>query len=253
MTALEQIRYIERLASQAWPAEITKQLGGWYLRATDGITRRANSVLPLADLDEILLPDAIKEVEQFYSRLKLPPRFQMTKASLPVNLDEVLAESGYQVEMQVYVQTAKIQLLTQQDSKWEVKIAPRPTSDWFRAYKAATGYDEKSMRVRRDIIRRILFDKGCAAVFSEDEIIGIGLGIICEEWLGLFSITTLEAFQRQGVALSISLALGRWAKSQGVKNVFLQVEQHNYTAQALYAKLGFDTAYHYWYRQRIDT
>ena len=37
---------LERIADAAWPAPVHERLGGWYLRAADGWTNRANSALP---------------------------------------------------------------------------------------------------------------------------------------------------------------------------------------------------------------
>ena len=37
---------LDRLQHRAWPAAHEEALGGWRLRFTDGVTRRANFVLP---------------------------------------------------------------------------------------------------------------------------------------------------------------------------------------------------------------
>ncbi len=45
------IRELELLGHHAWVAEEKMRLGGWLLRADHGVTRRANSVLPLKSPD----------------------------------------------------------------------------------------------------------------------------------------------------------------------------------------------------------
>jgi len=56
---------LERLMDQAWPAPETVAIDGWRARFADGVTRRANSVLPGAQPPDV---DAtITAVERAYA------------------------------------------------------------------------------------------------------------------------------------------------------------------------------------------
>jgi hypothetical protein len=64
-------RRVEAAAALGWRALDQAWLGGWLLRAAEGFTGRANSVLPIGDPDRPL-PDAVEYVERWYSERGLP-------------------------------------------------------------------------------------------------------------------------------------------------------------------------------------
>ncbi|MFX1541312.1 MAG: GNAT family N-acetyltransferase [Promethearchaeota archaeon] len=248
VVSTDQIREIEEIAARAWPAKHTQQLGGWLLRSTEGVTHRANSVLPLHEPPKGDIEKALKVVQEFYDKHKLPVQFQMTKASQPSNLDEVLESHGLKIEMHVIVQTANLNDVLMNEPEFGVVIMGEPWEDWYRAYCEYAEFDSARFRVRRDIISRISNDKACAAAIIDDKIIGVGMGVRNGLWVGLFSLVTQEKYRRQHVATSITQSLVSWAQSQGANKAYLQVSEPNKTAQQLYYSLGFEDAYTYWYR-----
>ena len=104
------INELELMGHNAWVAEERLRLGGWILRADHGITRRANSVLPLAP-QNIPLDFAIDSVLDFYNSRQLIPRFQVTKASFPSNLDKELEKRNFTIGLQVEIWTSSIKSL----------------------------------------------------------------------------------------------------------------------------------------------
>jgi ribosomal protein S18 acetylase RimI-like enzyme len=56
--------------------------------------------------------------------------------------------------------------------------------------------------------------------------------------------------RRRGAATTLLYYLAKWAEKQGATQLYLQVEDSNTNANALYAKLGFETLYSYqhWYK-----
>lgn len=248
MVSLDQIRHIEKTASRAWPAQHQQQHGGWLLRATEGVTRRANSVLPLGNPPETDLDEALDTVRAFYNRHQLPMRFQLTTASLPSNLDEVLEAAELIVDMRVQVRTAKLQELVVEEPKMAIVVFGSPTRDWLSAYRRFAGFDTKTMKVREGIMNRITFEKAFATAVQGEKIIGTGIAVIDGNWLGLFGLITEEASRRQGIATSITQTLVLWGKNRGATHGYLQVEERNDPAKALYSALGFEETYSYWYR-----
>ena len=97
-------------------------------------------------------------------------------------------------------------------------------------------------------MERVALAKAYATTVIDDEIVGVGFGVVNQRWLGLFAITTLESLRRKGIATSITFALACWAQTQGAKKVYLQVEENNRPARTLYHNLGFKTHHVYWYR-----
>ena len=59
---------------------------------------------------------------------------------------------------------------------------------------------------------------------------------------------TLPMQRKQGCAGRILAAFAQEARSRGLEQAFLQVEEGNAVARSLYARLGFTTAwaYRYW-------
>ena len=247
MTARRRISELEELSSNAWPAREIEHIGGWKLRANDGITRRANSVLPLGD-PKRKLEDAIDGVERFYGERGIEPRFQMTEASIPNNLEARLVERAYFTDITVRVQTTPIQNVSTIRASHSVEISRELSSDWLTTYAAAGQYDEKAIESRRGILERISAQRAFALCRESDKVVGVGLGVAERSWMGLFAIETLPMHRRLGVATSVIHSLAVWGTEQGARDAYLQVEAKNEPALALYEKIGFKDVYQYWSR-----
>jgi ribosomal protein S18 acetylase RimI-like enzyme len=248
MSALQDILEIEEAAGRSWPAKHTKQYGGWLLRANDGVTRRANSVLPIGKPGDEDLETALKQVQLFYEEHSLPTRFQMTAASQPTELDSFLEAKGLIIDMRVKVLTALLANVVLEEPELGIVVFGSPWKDWFTTYQKASGLGKKEMSIRQEVIERISKEKACAAAIMGEKVVGIGLGVLDQGWLGLFSLVTEPKFRRQRVATSITQSLIGWGLSRGAQRGYLQVEESNDSAQQLYYGLGFTDAYSYWYR-----
>lgn len=248
MSSSTNITEIEEVASRAWPAKHTNQLGGWLLRATDGVTRRANSVLPIKSPGTKDLEKVMAVVQQFYQSYQLPVRFQMTASSQPKQLDAFLESASFIIDMQVKVLTSPLDRIFLQEPEVGIVVFGAPWKDWYSTYAKAAGFDKKNMTVRQGIIERISSKKAFAAAIMGDEVVGVGLGVQEGPWLGLFSLVTEEKYRRQRVASSITQSLVNWGLTQRATHAYLQVEEANEPAQQLYYGLGFEDAYSYWYR-----
>ncbi|MDF1540167.1 MAG: GNAT family N-acetyltransferase [Candidatus Thorarchaeota archaeon] len=247
-TGDHRITHLELVAARAWPAAETERLEGWMLRYSDGITWRANSVLPCYDLIECSLDKAIDHVIEFYEKRGTPPTFKINPESRPSNLDEELEERGFRKEMITHVQTVDLVDCLKAPSSFSVKVADSLDRDWIAAYGRLAGFDEKTLDARLKIMERIRPQTGFACVRAGGEIVGIGLGVIENHLMGLFGIITSLEHRKKGVGVSVNCALVEWAKNNGATQLYLQVEATNEPAMALYAKHGFKTAYDYWYR-----
>jgi ribosomal protein S18 acetylase RimI-like enzyme len=70
-----------------------------------------------------------------------------------------------------------------------------------------------------------------------------------EDWIGLFCMATRPEFRRRGAATAVLRALAGWGRHQGAARAYLQVMDDNLPARSLYARAGFETLYHYHYRE----
>ncbi len=243
-----QIIEIEQIASHAWPAHEVQYLGGWILRASYGITHRANSTLILDELPEGDIDSSIQIIREFYISRGLPPRFQLTNASVPANIDRKIADLGFILEMKVNVQIISLDSLIQGMSPFRVEIHPAPQQDWLSTYAAVGDYDSFSLGIRKVIMIRVVQKKAYASALFKGKVVGVGFGVAERGWLGLFAISTLTQFRCKGIATAITRTLAQWGLSKGATHAYLLVEQKNELANALYNHLGFQNLYYYWYR-----
>jgi ribosomal protein S18 acetylase RimI-like enzyme len=248
MTESNSITDFEKMTAQAWPARESENLDGWIMRANYGVTWRANTVLPFADLKRISLEKALEVVKRYYKERGLPAAFKITTASRPIDLDDKLQQRGFVKRSETYVQTISIANLLGLETKIDVRLEDELISEWTSAYSNTREIDDFSLRTRLNIMRRIPFPKRFALGIIGRHNVGVGLGVLQGEWLALFSIRTIEQYRRMGVASTINRALVKWAQEQGAKNAYLQVEASNTPALSLYNSLGFETYYNYWYR-----
>lgn len=245
-------KFIEELTLNTWPAEQSVLLEGWVMRAAAGYTKRANSVSPLygpegqhTGLDvkyKILL------AEQYYEAAGLNPVFKITPFIQPANLDEILAEQGYDIVEPSSVRLLALQELPAVTGQYNVQIREELTEDWLTSFAGMS----RLSAANRDTLRRMLssscLKKGYALLLKEGIPAACGLGVIQYGYVGLYDVYTAPEFRRQGLAEELLLSLLHWAKDQGVAQSFLQVVQANRGASALYDKLGYKEIYKYWYR-----
>ncbi len=244
------ISKFELLTAECWPAREEKTIKGWLLRAHDGVTARANAVYPYTNESNIELSALIEEAIKFFEERGHPPIFKMTDVCRPEGLDLKLTDLEFEVEMRTHLKIAPIDNLTSISPTIIVKIDETVPSDWFEAYAESSGYSDRAISARRSIIEDIKLRKAFASVLIDGKIAGLGLGVVNNGWLGLFSIVVYSQYRRKGIGTSINQALGSWGKQLGAENAFLQVEFDNHTSIAMYETMGFKTLYDYWYRVR---
>jgi ribosomal protein S18 acetylase RimI-like enzyme len=254
MTAVdvELVRRLEEFAAHAWPAARVEELAGWRLRANDGVTRRANSVLANTSADHLPLAEKLARAEDFYARERLPARYQLCPASLPADLDGVLAARGYRSVAPTAVQVAALAAVRARTSLAQadrVRVADRLEDGWFATYCRADGFSGGEAERREDILRRIARPTGYALLDLDEQIAAVGLGVAEEDWVGLFCMATCPEFRRRGAATAVLHALAAWGERHGASHAYLQVMDDNTPARGLYARAGFETLYHYHYRE----
>lgn len=244
------ILLLEELAANAWPPLITQHLDGWRLRASEGVHGRANSVWPNADHGTLPLAEKLAEAEAFYQRRDLPPRYQIAPTMQPAELDQHLAERGYELYEPVEVQTAVLPtLLAQTNSPYTATITPASSEEWLTFDNHHHAHTPHQAHIRGQIMRHIGPAAAFAAVHDDDgRILGIGLGVCERGWLGIFNMLTDLEERRKGVGTAVLHHLATWATHHQATHAYLQVVATNRPAQALYARAGFTYAYSYHYR-----
>ena len=251
MTTL--VAHLEELAHNAWPTATTQMVDGWLCRYAASSSRRLNSVLPLQTTGFHPLEERIQAVEMFYEARQSRPRFQISSASQPSDLDEQLEQRGYRFVGTVLVQTATIaavQRATTIPSTGTIALARQYSPAWFETYLAAEAGREKTAADRRAIFGRIA-PVTAYVTWEVDEIAAaIGLNVLERGWVGVFCMSTLPEYRRRGAAAGILKTLADWGAGQGAQNMYLQVFEGNAAALSVYARAGFHTLYPYHFREK---
>lgn len=239
---------VEDAVARGWRAAETGHVGGWLLRANDGFTGRANSVLPLR-APRMPLDDALDAARRWYAERQLPLKFQLPTESRRL-LDAELAERGWPADPDVHVMTARLDMLPRESAADDpdVQLARAPDDGWFARYRNGGG----SAPAARDLLTRhdhVVF----AAVpgpSAGSPPVAIGRGTVDGEWLGVTAVEVDPASRRAGLARAVMRALWRWGADQGAPRTHLEVSSDNVAALALYEDLGYAT--HHLYRYRTE-
>ncbi|MDG4762138.1 GNAT family N-acetyltransferase [Micromonospora sp. WMMD710] len=240
---------LERAADEAWPATTRGRLGDWLLRSADGWTGRANSALPIGDPDRPL-PAAVDAVERWYAEQGQPAMVN-TPLPLAAPVGAELDARGWGSRPPTLVQTAPLPLPTSTPADAaagaDVELNTAPSEKWLAVAAGRKGGLPDAARHVLTAVAQVRF----AHAYVDGELVATGRGTVTGggRWLGLSLIEVLPAARRRGLARQVIHELAAWAESAGATRAFLQVEQRNSAAVALYQKLGFTT--HHTYLTRV--
>lgn len=251
MTSLDLVSLLEELAANAWPPLLTQRLDGWQLGFSEGVTRRANSVLSHEPSRYHEVADKIQWVEECYARWGIPPCYKISPASSPPHLGELLTARGYMSYAHTQVRTAlaeTVLAVAPTKALFQTHISETFNPAWNTLHGEIAQEDPHTNLIRQQIVARI--PQPCAYVTllnAQQHPVAIGLGVAERGWLGVFGMATLPAFRRQGAATQILRTLAVWGHGRGIHQLYLQVMADNLAAQAVYARLGFQEIYQYYY------
>ncbi|MEX2289388.1 MAG: GNAT family N-acetyltransferase [Mycobacteriales bacterium] len=238
---------LDELTHRGWPALESVEVDGWLVRLAQGVTQRANSVLPLRAPRD--LSAAVEEVERIYRQRGLTPTFQISPAAQPAGLDDLLADRGYAVRTPTVIQVADVstalrRLLT---SAVAASVETAPDEDWMRLWWSIDGRGGAQARA---VASRLL--TGGPALYGSIRdstgVTAVARLALVEEWAGVFCMAVRPDARRRGYGRAVLRTLLEQAASHGATRAWLQVLDGNHGARALYGDAGFAAASSYHYR-----
>ena len=245
---------LQRLSEAGWPPAESESLGDWMLRATYGVTGRANSARLTGD-PGVPIGEALARVEGWYAERELTPQLQIP---MPSGIESTLVAAGWashrRTRFEIAETAAVIALTEDSDAAAAIERIPEPTDEWMGVLadeapatwpvlkSILTGPSDSVFVSARDASTNKLLGTGRASA-SPSQVGG-------SRWAGITNVETVPAAKRRGVATRIVAELASWAETRGCERMYLQVLDPNEAAAALYARLGFSFhhAYEYWSR-----
>jgi GNAT superfamily N-acetyltransferase len=243
------VERIEQAALWAWPPKETAWEDGWLLRAGGGRTRRINSARTLVFAAGADVEKAIARVQRWYAARALPACFQLTELAAPAALDAVLEALGYRrltPSAVLLIDAAGVE----PPGREPIELQTRPTPLVMNAVcDPRWGPDVR--RARAELFARIRKPHVFAVLTEGGQPAAGGLCVVDGELAGILAMRTEVPFRRRGLARAVFRRLAAWARNAGAKRIYLQVEDDNAAAQALYRPFGAALAYRYWYREQV--
>lgn len=233
---------LEAHAIGAWPATVTERAdGGWILRATPGLDRgRSNHALPpCRPLRTNEIPGAIDRAEAFARTHGIHPGIQVSPLSLHGTLMSELDRRGWDTRWPVLVLAAR-----RDPDAWSgaasLERADHASDEWLEAWaRCEPGRDVEAHA------RTVFPLLAGRATFARLDGRAVGIAVEADHVVGLFCVAVDPARRRAG--LGSALVRGLLAAS-GASVAYLQVEETNAPAVAMYSRLGFGESYRYCHR-----
>ncbi|MFF3031818.1 GNAT family N-acetyltransferase [Streptomyces rubiginosohelvolus] len=225
------------VTARAWQPVESEALGDWRLRAAGGFTRRANSVLPLGD-PGLPLGEAFGRVRRWYEERDLPAYVQTATGAEGTQelLCAELEEHGWRREVSAEVRIAALTPVGDREAEVSaVRLTREPDAAWLARYQRFSTPGPHVLRV---------LGSGPSVWFatvpgSGDAPDAIGRCVVDGRWAGFMAVEVAPEQRRRGLATTVMTALARRALDEGASAAWLQVEEDNEGARALYDGMGF--------------
>jgi GNAT superfamily N-acetyltransferase len=233
---------LQEAASRGWPAPETEQLGGWTLRAAGGFTRRANSVLPVAD-PGVAVEQAAGQVREWYAARGLPAYVQV---AIGEPLGDQLSVLGWRAEQPTLLMVAPLAPIADGPGRELVRLSREPDDGWLARYhKAADELGGEAVKVLAGgpSVWFATVRSGCGKAPS-----AIGRCVVDGRWALFGAVEVAPKRRRRGLGTAIMSALAHRAVDEGAAGAYVQVEADNEAARAMYERMGFTVhhSYDYW-------
>lgn len=250
MGGVEPIR-IEEAGLNALQTQRQLFYDGWLLRLSPGKAKRARSVNPHFG-SSLPLDAKIEHCEAVYAARGLPALFRITPFRKPPELESVLERRGYVAFDPTLVQVVRLPHAFVAPRAGDVELVTPPVAAFVDTVGELRGstHEQRAAHLERlahtplathVVVARV---DGCAAA--------CGQVALADGLAGIYDMVTAPELRGRGLATLIVDALLTWARGRGASHAFLQVNDDNAPALAVYARFGFATSYAYHYCARPD-
>ncbi len=247
----------ERRAVAAWPPREAEPLGEWLLRASDGYSGRANSVLAVGD-PGLPVAEALARVSEFYRAHDLPAWAQVVVGS---DEQAALEDAGW-VPARPGEADTLFQLVSVSAARRVVRrrlpgdVPPTRVTDRVDdAWLADDAHALAHLEAARPILDGpaevgfvTVTEPGGGGVVAKGRVArGSGTVPGDQDWACLTNVWVSPDHRRRGLGTTVVATMLDWAAERGVTTAYLQVRGDNPGAVTAYERLGFVTHHAYRY------
>lgn len=240
------IRDIEERSLNAFPALQNRVYDGWVLRFSEGYARRANCINPLYSSYQNI-NQKIKNCEEIYNARNLDVIYKITPNVYPSNLDSILEDLHYKVDATTSLQLLELDNICEPTNE-NIICSDDINEEWLNYFCSIDNISDKNKAILRIMLKNIIPQKFFVLLQVGGKNVGCGLGVLDNEFIGIYDIIVDKDYRNKGYGREIVLNLLKLGKEAGAKKAYLQVMMNNPPALRLYSNIGFKEVYKYWYR-----
>jgi GNAT superfamily N-acetyltransferase len=246
MISAPDIEAIERATISAVSPAAVEQLGDWLLPFDAGTIGRAKSAVPLRH--DGLDGAVVSRIEARYHSRGLRAAFRIADDPRMEPVRAELHRSGYRAEQPTLVLTAACAAMRRVSSAIPADVASSPDDSWAAVF-LGEGFDPIDGAHRIKAFSRAP-DALYASVRESTKTVAAGVASFGFGWVSVHGMRTDRAHRGRGLAGRVLAGIAEAALERGIARVFLQVEDDNAPARALYRRAGFEPAWRYGYWRR---
>lgn len=238
------IASLERATLDAVAPPATLEIEGWLVPFDSSTIGRAKSAVPLRH--SCIEGRDIATIETLYAARGLPAAYRVADVPGLASVHAELARRGYQAQQPTLVQVGSVRAMRALCRDLPARVSASPGAAWSSVY-LAEGFDPVDGAHRVQALSRsphIMY----ACVKEDGQSVAAGTAAFSQGWCSIHGMRTLPTHRGRGLATRVLAGLADAATDRAMEGVFLQVEEDNASALALYGRAGFATAwrYHYW-------
>ncbi len=245
------VRRLEAVGFRAWPATSVVYDGSWQIRLTGSHpSKRLNCIVALDPSDSRDIGLRIEKAARRFEAHGRPLLIRQTPLS-PKPMIDFLEADGWERFEEVLTMTCDLSRIDLPDT-----LDHLPTHDIGRYVDADISVHGEDPALKPSLAEIISAIKPPAGMFviedPQDGPIATTLCVQDNDLAGIMSLAVRPDRRGQGLGIEVLTSALRWARIGGARTAWLQVVANNAPALALYAKMGFEEAYRYYYWRKVE-
>lgn len=244
---LPTVRRYEAAGFRAWPATTVYYDGAWSVRLTGGHpAKRLNSVNPLDPGDDGRVRERIARAGRRFAAYGRPLTFRMSPLA-GRGVTRHLDAEGWSSFSESLVMRARLEDQLLRDAMHQIPL--KDIGRFINAAIAIRNLDPSLQPGLSEVISSIQPQVGLFVLEEHGTPVSTAICVRDGDLAGLFEVATEESQRGKGYGRRTLLSALKWARAQGARQAWLQVEADNGQAIGLYRSMGFGELYRYHYRQ----